>query len=118
MKAILLSFAFTFLLLFEPRYAKYASLEPAPAFVRRLAGPAGGRPLFRSSRLDAQVVMLHLERHGRADMGELGEGVEHHGDAQIAHRHHRRLPDAEVLGVDQAEEGQDRARKRKRRGLL
>ena len=51
--------------------------------------------------------MLHLERHGRADMGELGEGVEHDGDAQIAQRHHRRLPDAEVLGVDQAEEGQN-----------
>ena len=62
--------------------------------------------------------MLHLARLGRRDMGEFGEAVEHHGDAEIAQRHHRRLPDAEILGVDQAEERQDRAREREGRGLL
>ena len=51
--------------------------------------------------------MLDLTRLGRRHMGELGETVEHHGDTEIAQRHHGRLPDAKILGVDQAEERED-----------
>src|ERR1700723_3750158 len=75
-------------------------------------------PLFRRSRLNAQVVGFDLARLGGRDMGEFGEGVEHHGDAQVAQRHYGRLPDAKILGVDQAEEGEDRARERERCRLL
>src|SRR5580704_3228870 len=75
-------------------------------------------PLFRGRRLNAQVVGFDLARLGGRDMGEFGEGVEHHGDAQVAQRHYGRLPDAKILGVDQAEEGEDRARERERGRLL
>src|SRR5580658_4200778 len=62
-------------------------------------------------------MAMRLDR-GRRDMGEFGEAVEHHGDAEIAQRHQGRLPDAEILGVDQAEERQNRAREREGCGLL
>ena len=77
-----------------------------------------GTPLLRRRRLNTQVVGFDLARLGGRDMGEFGEGVEHHGDAQVAQRHHGRLPDAKILGVDQAEEGEDRARERERCRLL
>src|ERR1700733_3117906 len=64
------------------------------------------------------MVMLHLERLGRRDMGEFGEAVEHGGDAEITQRHHWRLPDPKILRMNQAEEREDRARERKGRGLL
>jgi hypothetical protein len=69
--------------------------------------PAGGSSLFRRGRRHAQVVMLHLTRLGRRHMGEFGEAVEHPGDSEIAHRHHGRLPDAKILGVDQPEESEN-----------
>ena len=55
---------------------------------------------------------------GYATWANFGEAVKHHGDAEIAQRHHRRLPDAEILGVDQPEEGQNRAGERERCGFL
>jgi hypothetical protein len=62
-------------------------------------------------------VAVGIDR-SRRDMSQLGKAIEHRGDAEIAHGHQRRLPYAEILGMDQAGGRQDRARERKRRGLL
>jgi hypothetical protein len=59
--------------------------------------------LFRRRR-DGEVMGIDVAWFGGRHMGEFGEAVEHHGDAEIAQRHNGRLPDAKILGVDQAEE--------------
>ena len=48
----------------------------------------------------------------RRHFGEAGEAEQHRRDGEIADRHHRRLGEADLLAVDEAEEGQDRAGER------
>ena len=58
--------------------------------------------------------------HGHGDGGDgagTGAGVEDRRDAEIAERHHRRLADADLLAVHEAEEGQHRAGEREGRRL-
>src|SRR5580704_14398409 len=56
--------------------------------------------------------------HSRRNMGEFSEAVEHHSDAGIAEGNRRRLRDAEILGMDQAEEREHGAGQREPGGLL
>ena len=93
------------------------SLPPfLPVFLSQSV--SDGCSLRRGQWLGGAVEVDFDRGTRRRDGGaEPGAAEEHGGDAEVAERHHRRLADADLLAVHEAEEGQHRAGQREARRL-